>query len=669
MSWFNWVDPVSGLILAACVIPPLVLLYFLKLRRRSQPIACTLLWRKSVEDLRANAPFQRLRKSLLLLLQLLALIMLALALMQPQLLAGRHAGGNVIIMIDNSASMNATDTGQPDTTRLDVAKDEARRLIDTLDSGGIFGGGADRVMIIGFNENAQVYSNFTSSHQQLMDAIDAIQPTQKKSSIDEALELARAHTTIVDPEQPDRSVIEADVSFELFTDGRIPDFAEQAKKGERLSFFPLGSETPDNVAFSSVAVERPFDDPANVQVFAGLLNFNPTDVTCTVQLAIDGNVQGGWIREVPVSAAQVDESTGAIVPGRSNVIFGPFPQPQNSVIEVSNLRADDLQSDNIATLVTPPPRNLRVAIVEPKSFLTETALSGMPLRARHVLSEEDFLALREAGGLDQYDVYILEDVTLDELPPGRYLSMGTPLPVEGFEVLGRGEGMFIPNWDQDHPALRYVDLDNLFISKFLHVSESSGFRTLADGSSGTAIVPAMVEYSRGAVHAIFVAFNHYDTNWPWHQSFVIFLMNTIEYLGTVGEAFAAQDLKPGDALTTRLPAGAGNVRVGLPDGDVERIEPAAERALSFSDTERAGLYTVLWDDAATGSEMSRLFAFNQFDELESDIRRGELVWGGDTVASSSGSGVLQTPLWPWAIGLCLLVLMLEWWVYHRRAHV
>src|SRR3984885_7238458 len=110
MSWFpKFLNIWPAAIAAAIAIPALLLLYFLKLRRRELPVSSTLLWRKAIQDLQVNAPFQKLRKNLLLLLQLLLLGMLLLALAQPTLNYTPGAGPRSIILIDRSASMAAKD--------------------------------------------------------------------------------------------------------------------------------------------------------------------------------------------------------------------------------------------------------------------------------------------------------------------------------------------------------------------------------------------------------------------------------------------------------------------------------------------------------------------------------------------------------------------------------
>src|SRR5271170_8468667 len=131
---------------ASVVIPSLLILYFLKLRRREMPVPSTLLWRKAVQDLQVNSPFQRLRKNLLLFLQMLLLAALLLALARPTWNYTPGAGPRTIILIDRSASMSADDM-PGGRTRLEEAKRQAKDLVGTLGRDGA-------AMVIAFDDSA-----------------------------------------------------------------------------------------------------------------------------------------------------------------------------------------------------------------------------------------------------------------------------------------------------------------------------------------------------------------------------------------------------------------------------------------------------------------------------------------------------------------------------------
>src|SRR3954451_5644774 len=132
-TWLpSFINPTTALAAAGITAPILLLLYFLKLRRREMAVSSTLLWKKAIQDLQVNAPFQRLRRNLLLFLQMALLLLLALAFARPIVNYTPGAGKLTVILIDRSASMSAND-GEKGKPRLDIAKTKAREIVASMD--------------------------------------------------------------------------------------------------------------------------------------------------------------------------------------------------------------------------------------------------------------------------------------------------------------------------------------------------------------------------------------------------------------------------------------------------------------------------------------------------------------------------------------------------------
>src|SRR5258708_3720690 len=127
----NFLQPWGLLGLGALI--PIIALYFLKLKREERVVPSTLLWKKVIDDLQVNAPFQRLKYSLLLLLQMLLVSVLGFALARPYLSLPGYSGQKILLLVATSASMSTRDAGKNgDQSRLEAAGRHAENKIHRL---------------------------------------------------------------------------------------------------------------------------------------------------------------------------------------------------------------------------------------------------------------------------------------------------------------------------------------------------------------------------------------------------------------------------------------------------------------------------------------------------------------------------------------------------------
>lgn len=642
----TWVTPSAGLLLGAIVIPLLLLLYFLRLRRQPLRISSTMLWERAVEDLHANTPFQRLRPSMLLLLQLIALVLVALALMQPQIEGGSPREGTHVILIDRSGSMTAVNSDG--TTRLDTAKEKARDLVNQIYGGGLFSSTGGETMVIAFSDHAEVVTPFTNSKQQLLHAIESIQPTHGKSIVSEPLKLARAYTTTVDPEQDGISSNEF-AQLELFSDGLIEDIQDQALQGgETLQYHMIGSPLDTNIGISTIDAKRSDESSDQVQVFLSLINTTPQDETVEIELRIDGVPVG--VQEVRIPK-QTDNLAGI-----SSLVFVPFSMPQSGVIEAHLLREDSLAIDNQTSLIIPPAKELKVLVAEEGAQIVRTVLQGMPLADLKVVDSSTLRSMIESDDLSAYDVVVIRDLHIDSLPQGKYLIFGEPPPISAFDTFADGEAQVMLVASENHPVMRFVRYEDIVVTKGHDVVIQNEVETLLEGSNW----PAVMTYRGDGIQLVYVAFDPINSNWPYLRSFPFFVFNGVQFLGHSGDQLTLSSREIGQTITEHIRVG-DQVILTEPDGVKHTILVDKNGSVSWGPTRLSGVHTI------SSSQRDDLFFAINSPVQESKIASVEQISiGAKEVSSSSSEGLSFIQLWPWALGAVLAVLIAEWWVYQKK---
>jgi hypothetical protein len=650
--------PFIGLYAAAVAVPLLLLLYFLKLKRREMMVSSTLLWKRAVQDLQVNAPFQKLRRNLLLLLQLLALAGVLLALTGPVLALREGPGRRYVLLIDRSASMNATDV-KP--SRLAAAKEQAKVFVRSMQSGSIVSlrDRSDHAMVIAFDRHAKVMCNFTSDQRQLFAALEAIEPGDGTSQLSEAVTAARAFAQSPGEQDNVRSA-EEPAQLVLFSDGRITDLQNIVVAADELVFHRIGA-APDNVAVTAMNARRSYERPEQVEVFASLANYGTETVTRDVQLAIDGNVHA--VRSVTIPAAEAGAGAEPAKPGGVAVDFS-LSYEQGGLLEVRQLGADALACDDAAWSVLLPPKRLSVLLVTAGNPVLESALQACPVARLDPCTPAGFDALDPAvfAVTKPYDVIVLDNCVPAHPPRGRYFVWGTP--PRGIDVNSPREleNQVIADWRAQHPVLQYVNLTNLFVVRSRLLELPHDAEVLAEFNDS----PALALLRREGSSYLLVGFDALQSNWPFEPGFILFCYNALNFLGAQGGLGESDELRVGEPISLESMPPETSFTLTRPDSSQVELTPDPSGTVRFAGTNRVGPYTVEAPD-----QPKRVYAVNLLDAEESCLEpRREVVFSNAAVAAQEqGVQRANVPVWPALVLAALLLVCLEWLAYNLRVRI
>ena len=609
--WLLLFLPLAGL---------LIVLYLLKLRRRNHVVPSIFLWEQALQDLQANAPLQKLRKNLLLLVQLIVLLLVVLALMRPAMQWRQASGRSVVLIMDVSASMRATDVLP---NRFGVARRAAQRAVEAL-------GMKDRMMIVAVGGGVRQLTTFTNDKRQLRDALNALQVTDTRADLRPAINLAAGLTGRKRGSTPPEIMI--------FSDGAVPPVQLPSDVKVNVNFQRIGKRG-DNVGIVMMSMRRRMTRQGDFEGLIGIRNFSDAKKTFTLELSLDGRLLDA--RDVTIPAK-----------GNRTEVLNQLPSTSGVLHAKIDLR-DDLAVDNDASLILPKVDPVPVALATTGNQFLLTALGLDP-----TLEISEYSAAPST--LARGSVLVADMVPVAQVPDGASaLIIGQASAALPVTVKGTAEYPGIVDWNRRHPAMAYVDLSEVHISKAQVLRLSGGAEALIETDAG----PIAAAVEQGGRRFVYLGWDLHRSDFPLNASFPIFMANCMNWLSGERQRAQALNVRTGEMVRLPMPVDVKDVRLKLPDGRREPFEVKGS-TLSIDRVRQAGLYTL------TGKGVEQQFTANLFDADESQLTPRNLVLtsgqGQSREVRAHGSVHTQKEIWRTLALLALILLCVEWWIFHRR---
>ncbi len=598
---------------------PLIIAYFLKLRRPRQEVPSLALWRQVMSDQRVNSPFQRFRRHLLLLLQLLALAALVLAAMQPFRDSGASAVARTAVIIDVSASMGALKAAGG-KSRLDEAKAKVQDLIERLGPG-------QELCLIAMAGDSRRLTGFTDDRRELARAVADLQPVCAPSEPRAALRLAAA----IGRTAPFTHAL-------LVSDGNLPATVD-LDLPFNLDYLKVDPGGP-NVGVSGAAARRRSGGGWDIAVTVEGTNPAPPTPS-TLEMRVDGAVVVS--RPIALDADGAARTVFRLDGGKAMTVE----------LALTHDGFDSLAADDHAWLSLPEQHPVR-AWVSP----------DLPWWKRALAAQTDAVLLAGPEGAD-----LVVSATAAEVARANRIGVGVgvvPPDLTGRITVTDPGTSTVVDAVSDDPLLVHVGLSDLLIAQGVSWNagageadaEGLGYTVLVHGDHG----PLLLTRAGPGRASYYLTFASDRSTLSYRLGFPVLAGNLVARTLTLGGQAEVQGVPTGTLppIPARGPvtvAGPGGVSAGpfTPDADGEITGIAAPVP---------GLWTLRGSFADGVGEQS--IGVGLLSGGESRLTAVDKLQVREVgVSASAAAGIGEWRFWPWLIVAALLLLVAEWAFSHR----
>ena len=588
-----WLLPFLGLI---------VLMYLLKEEHEELEIPSLYLWKTVMADSEVKKPWQKLKNNILMILQLLAAFLIIMILAGPFLKTQKALGGNIIIVIDNSGSMNAKIEGK---SRLDIAKTMAESIVKEASRDSSF-------TVISSAKDAKVEISNIKDKNETINKIKKVKAGNMEGSLNNQNSLIKA----IYNQYPDAEVL-------AYTD---EPFYLDGMKGQIIN---LGG-IDENLAITNISYKEEKDD------YTVLLRVsNIGNAVGEREIALYGDDNLIELKDIEISA------------GDTVSVYFYGIKKEFGYLSAELSPEDTLKGDDKAFLIMENPEPKKVLMVTKGNVFLEkaiTAIEGLELYKSDNIDTSE----------DDFDLYIFDGEAPNTMPESGSILFINPgqnnVYMDVTDELNGMEAYFEAN-----PINKHTENQSFFINKTKIIKKPIWAETLI--ASDDKVLSGIGKWE--GRKTAYISFDIRESELPLTPSFPIFIYNIVSELTDL-ESKGRGFYQSGETIDLALAPDIKEAEITLPSGKTELLR---ENVLSygFGNTEETGIYRA---DYLKGEKAYQKFYAVNFPAEES--RNAFLDWSASKdengeIKKYNASWDIEKPL----IIIVLLLLFVEWAVYNR----